>query len=72
MHRYEATALLKELYAEHLIDPSFALIEQRKPDRYELHIKGLYDLNLIKGFAKQYSLAVEENKKNGYLVIFRP
>jgi hypothetical protein len=72
MQRYEAVALLKELDAEHLINPSFVLIEQRKPDRYELQIKGFYDLELIKGFAKQYDLTVKEDATKGNLVIFKP
>jgi len=48
------------------------LIEQRKPDRYELQIKGFYDLELITGFVKQYDLAVKEDTTKGYLVIFTP
>jgi hypothetical protein len=72
MHRYEAVALLKELDAQHLIQPSMVLIEQRKPDIYELHLKGLYDLELIEGFVKQYDLAVKEDTMNGYLIIFEP
>jgi hypothetical protein len=72
MQRYEAVALLKELEAQHLIQPLLVLIEQRKPDRYELQIKGFYDLELIRGFAKQYNLAVKEDTTNGYLVIFKP
>ena len=72
MQRYEAVALLKELDAQHLIQPSLVLIEQRKPDRYELQIKGFYDLELITGFVKQYDLAVKEDTTKGYLVIFTP
>ena len=72
MQRYEAVSLLKELDAEHLVHPSMVLLEQRKPDRYELQIKGFYDLELIKGFAKQYDLAVKEDTTKGYLVIFKP
>ena len=72
MQRYEAVALLKELDAEHLIQPSLVLIEQRKPDKYELQIKGFYDLESIKGFAIQYGLAVKEDITKGYLVIFKP
>ncbi len=72
MQRYEAVALLKELDAEHLINPSLVLIEQRMPDRYELQIKGFYDLGLVTKFAKQFDLAVKEDITKGYLVIFRP
>ena len=72
MQRYEAVALLKEMGAQNLIQPSLVLIEERKPDRYELQIKGFYDLESIKGFAKQYDLAVKEDTTKGYLVIFKP
>jgi hypothetical protein len=72
MQRYEAVTLLKELDSEHLIQPSSVVIEQRKPDKYELQIKGSYDFELIKDFAKQYSLGVKEDTKKGYLVIFKP
>jgi hypothetical protein len=72
MQRYEAVSLLKELDAEHLIHPSMVLIEQRKPDRYELQIKGFYNFESIKGFVKQYDLAVKEDTTNGYLVVFKP
>ena len=70
MQRYEAVALLKELDAQHLIQPSMVLIEKRNPDTYELHLKGFYDLELITGFVKQYDLAVKEDIMKGHLVIF--
>jgi hypothetical protein len=70
MQRYEAVALLKELGAEHLIQPSLVLIEQRTPDRYELQIKGFYDLELVRAFTQQYNLTVKEENIKGYLVIF--
>ena len=72
MQRYEAVTLLKELDAEHLIHPWLVLIEQRKPERYELQIRGFYDLELIKAFAKQYNSKVKEDASKGYLVIFKP
>ena len=72
MQRYEAVTLLKELGAEQLIQPSSVLIEQRKPDRYELQIKGSYDLELIRRFVQQYSLMVKEDTTKGHLVIFKP
>ena len=72
MQRYEAVALLKELDAQHLIQPSLVLIEQRKPDRYQLQIKGYYDLESITGFVKQFDLAVKEDPTSGLLVIFKP
>jgi hypothetical protein len=72
MQRYEAVALLKELGAQQLIDPSLVLIGERKPDRYELQIRGFYDLELIRAFAQQYNLTVAEDATKGYLIIFEP
>jgi hypothetical protein len=72
MQRYETVALLKEMGAQNLIQPSLVLIEERKPDRYELQIKGFYDLDLIRIFAQQYNLTVAEDATKGYLVIFKP
>lgn len=71
MQRYEAVALLKELGAEQLIHPSLVLIEQRKPDSYQLCVKGDYDLPRLKIFLHQYTLDFEEDTK-GFLCIFKP
>ena len=71
MQRYEAVALMKELGAEQLIRPSLVLIEQRKPDRYQLCVKGDYDRPRLELFLQKYSLEFEEDKK-GFLCIFKP
>ena len=70
MERKEAIALLKELGTEHLIRPSLVLIENRKPDRFQLQIKGDYDCQLIDVFLRVKGFSCEENKD--YLVIFKP
>ncbi len=70
MKRNEAVALLKELGAENLLQPTVALIEQRKPDKYQLCVKGDYDRYQIESFLKKYTLEFEENAK-GYLCIFK-
>ena len=72
MKRAEAVALLKELGEEHLIQPSLVSIEQRKPDGFELCIKGFYDLELITAFIRKFDLTVKEDKTKGYLCIFKP
>ncbi len=69
MKREETVALLKELGAEHLIQPSFVLIDRRKPDSYELKIKGVYNLQDVEIFLRN-KFSVEESKD--YLVIFGP
>lgn len=71
MKRHEAVALLKELSAEHLLQPSWVLIEQRKPDSYQLCIKGAYDRSDIGIFVQRYNLEIEDSTK-GYLCIFKP
>jgi hypothetical protein len=70
MKRYEAVALLKELGAEHLLQPTSVLIEQRTPDKYQLCIKGDYDLFQMESFLKKYTLEFEESTKKG-LCIFK-
>ena len=71
MQRFEAVGLLKELDALHLIQPSMVLITQRKPDSYELRIKGFYDLKLIRDFTQKCNLTVEEDLSKGYLSIYK-
>ena len=72
MKRSEAVALLKELGAEHLLQPNWVLIEQRKPDSYQLCVKGDYDRYRIEVFIQKYTLAIEEDIAKGYMCIFKP
>ena len=65
MRRTEAVNLLKELAAEQLIQPFLVLIEQRSPDRYQLQIKGSYNLREIEVFVKN-RFSLKESK--GYLI----
>jgi len=52
MRRGEAVALLKELVTEQLIEPSLVLIKQEKSDRFQLQIKGNYNIKEIEMFVK--------------------
>jgi len=61
---------LKELGIEHLIQPSLVLIEQRKPDRFQLQINGVYDRPHVEVFLKNRGYSYEENQD--YLIIFKP
>jgi hypothetical protein len=72
MKRSEAAALLKELGAEHLLQPNWVLIEQRKLDRYQLCVKGDYDRNGIEFILQKYALEIEEDITRGYMCIFKP
>ena len=65
MKRAEAVALLKELGAEQLIQPFLVLIEQISPDRYQLQIKGSYNLREIEMVVKN-RFSLKESK--GYLI----
>ena len=69
MKRTEAVALLKELGAEQLIQPSSVLIEQRSSDGYQLRIKGDYNFQEIEMFVKD-RFFLEETK--GYLIFDKP
>ena len=69
MKREEAVALLKELGSVSLIQPSLVLIEKRKPDRYQLQIRGDYNRQLIGIFLKKRNFSVEMS--NDYLIIFK-
>ncbi len=65
-------ALLKELVAYNLIDPSYVSMVQTKPEYYQLKIKGNYDKR-IEEFAKSNNLAIEEDKEQKIiLVIYKP
>jgi hypothetical protein len=72
LKREEAVALLKELGAKHFIQPLGVVIEKRKPDSFQLKIKGYYDCRLIEDFVKSKDLAVEENTEKDCLIIFKP
>ncbi|HUK84533.1 MAG TPA: hypothetical protein VLU95_01585 [Candidatus Acidoferrum sp.] len=72
MKRAEAVALLKELGSEHLIQPSLVLIKQRKPDSYQLCVKGSCDRNEIELFLQKYKFSVDEDITRGLLCIFKP
>jgi hypothetical protein len=71
MERVEAMALLKELIAVNLVDPSFINILQREPNHYQLQINGEHFRSGIEEYAKQFGLSVEEDKERKYLVIFK-
>lgn len=70
MKRAEVVALLKDLGGLGLIQPSSVLVEQRKPDSYQLCVKGDYDLCQIEVFLKKHTLSFEEGTVKG-LCIFK-
>jgi hypothetical protein len=70
MKREEAVALLKELEADHLIQPSLIHIQRRTPDNYKLQMKGDFSYQEIETFLKNRGFSCEENKED-YLTIFK-
>jgi len=71
MKRVEAVALLRELSAKSLVQPSSVLIEQRKPDSYQLCFKGDFDRQGIEDFLQKNNLLFEEDSRKGFC-IFEP
>ncbi len=72
MDRAEAMALLKELIAVNMVDPSFISVSQRKPNHFQLLIKSDYYRSEIEKYAKKFGLSIKEDKEQKYLVIFKP
>ena len=68
MKRSEAVALLKELSAKQLIQPTYVLINQQKPDNFELQIKGSFDFQAINQLVNN-RFTVKENLEKGFLTI---
>ena len=69
MNRKEVIALLSELGVNQLVNPNFVIIEKRKPESYQLKIRGNYNFQQIGTYLKN-RLSIEENKN--YLIIFKP
>jgi hypothetical protein len=72
MNREEVVALMKQLSAEHLIDPTFVLIEKRTQGNYQLRVKADYDHQGIAMFTQKFNLVMHEDKVKGFLTIYRP
>jgi hypothetical protein len=72
MDRVEAMALLKELVASNLVEPTYFHVSLRKLDHYQIQIKCDYYKSEIEAYAKKYGLTIEEDKERKYMVIFKP
>ena len=68
MKRKEAIALLRELGANQLVNPSSVILEQRTIDKYQLKIKGDYCLQEIETLAKN-RFSISENQN--FLIIYK-
>ena len=71
MNRLEAMAMLKELVADNLVEPSYVHICLRTADHYQIQIKCDYYKSEIEEHAKKHGLIIEEDKERKYMVIYR-
>jgi hypothetical protein len=71
LDRKEAIAILRELAAEDLVDPSYLHITERIPSHYQIQIKCNYRRDEIVEFAKKNQLTIKEDKEQKYLVIYK-
>jgi hypothetical protein len=72
LDRLEAMALLKELVANNLIEPTFIHLLERTPNHFQIQIK-CEDFRIeIQECAKKYGLNIEVDAERKYLVIFKP
>lgn len=69
MQRKEIVALFTELVANGYVQPNLVSIEQRKPEKFQLKIRGYDNSKEFELFLKNKGFSFEENK--GYLIIFK-
>ena len=67
----QAIAMLKELVANDLVDPSYVHFSERVPNHFQIQIKCNYRRNEIIEFAKKNQLTIKEDKEQKYLVIYK-
>jgi len=65
-------AMLKELIACHLVEPTHINIILKCHDHYQVQIKGDYNIQDIEEHAKKHGLTIEEDEERKYLVIYKP
>lgn len=56
-------AMLKDLIANNLVEPSYVSISERKPNDYQVQIKYDYNRVGIEEYAKKHGLTIEEDKE---------
>ena len=72
MDRAEAVALLKELISLRLIQPSLISVEKNAGGSFSLVLKVDGDLRGIRQLIAEKNLAIQEDKRKGYFIIFEP
>jgi hypothetical protein len=71
LDRAEAVSLLKELIRLNFVQPSLISVEKNTRGTFSLVMKPDGDLQGIQLIAEK-NLAIEEDKKKGYCIIFKP
>ena len=72
MNRLEAMALLADLVANNLVEPTYLHVSLRKLNNYQIQIKCNYFKSEIEAYAKKHGLTIEEDKERKYMVIYKP
>lgn len=68
LDRWQADRLLKDLDSEAMLLLDEFSIEEISPKRFQLKIKGVYQLEVIKEYLKYSGLTIKED--NGFLLIY--
>jgi hypothetical protein len=69
LERREAVALLKEIVAKNLAEPSLVDLNESKPGKFDLILKGNFDVLAIKKLIANKDLTAKEDKAKGYFKI---
>lgn len=72
MQKIEAATVLIELIESHLVDPTYIDIKLRKPEHYQIQIKSDYKPEEIGEYAEKHNLAIEQDKDQKYLFLYKP
>jgi len=72
LDRADAIALLKELVSLHLVQPSLIMVKKNADGSSSLVIKVNGNIQSVRQFVAEKNLAMEENQKTGYFIIFEP
>ncbi len=65
-------ALLKELIAHNLVEPSWVSINERNPNHFQLQIKCNHNKVAIDKYAREKKLTIEDDSEQTFLVISKP
>jgi hypothetical protein len=65
-------ALLAELVANNLVEPTYIHVSLRRIDHYQIQIKCDYYKTEMEAYAKKHGLTIEMDKERKYMVIYKP